>query len=128
MAAFADSVDCHILTGELWFNVQTSYITYNIADDDFMEVKEAVMDVLHRWQFIALALGLRPAQAETIKSTHRGDVEASMDDAILIWLRRAHNENKHGPPTWRKLVQAITAKTGGNNNALARAIAKAHPS
>ena len=86
------------------------------------------MDVLHRWQFVAIALGLRPAQAQTIKSKHRGDVEASMDDAILNWLQRAHNEDKHGPPTWRKLVQAIAAKAGGNNVALARTIAEAHPS
>ena len=93
-----------------------------------MEVKEAVMDLLHRWQFVALALGLRPPQTQTIKATHRGDAEASMDDAILIWLRRAHNEDKHGPPTWRKLVQVISAKTGGNNVALARTVAKAHPS
>ena len=93
-----------------------------------MEVKEAVTDVLHRWQSVALALGVRQPQTQTIKTTHKGEAEACMDDAVLVWLRGAHNEKKHGPPTWRKLVQAIAARSGGNNVALARTIAKAHPS
>ena len=91
-----------------------------------MDVKEAVQEVLHRWRFIGGALGLRPAQIQTIQATHRGSVEDSMDDAILVWLRRAHNEKKHGPPTWRNLVRAIAARAGGQNVAHARTVAEAH--
>lgn len=97
-------------------------------DDDFMEVKDAVVDVIHRWQFVAGAMGLRPSQIRTIEATHPGNIEACMDDAISQWLRRTHNETKHGPPTWRKLVQAIAAKAGGSNAALAGRIAESHPS
>ena len=92
-----------------------------------MEVKEAVIDVLHRWQNVAHALGLRPAQVQTIRATHRGDVEACMDEALSVWLKRNHMEAKFGPPTWRNLVKAIAAKAGGQNPALATEIAEAHP-
>lgn len=93
-----------------------------------MQVKEAIVDVLHRWQSIALALGLKPAQVQTIKANRRGDLEACMDDALLVWLKRSHMESKFGPPTWKSLVKAIAAKAGGQNPALAADIAEAHPS
>ena len=51
-----------------------------------------------------------------------------MSEALLIWLRRAHNEERRGPPTWRALVRAIADRAGGNNPALAMKLAKAHPS
>ena len=51
-----------------------------------------------------------------------------MDDDIGTWLKRAHNEKKHGPPTWRKLVEAIADDIGGQDPAYAEEIAKEHPS
>lgn len=102
-------------------------ITASTEDEDFGDVKEAVITTLHRWQYVANALGLRPAETKTISSTYQGNPEKCMDDAILVWLRRAHNEKKFGPPTWKRLVQAIAARAGGNNTALAMKIAKDHP-
>ena len=34
---------------------------------------------------------------------------------------------KFGKPTWRKLVEAVEDKVGGDNPALAQTIAKEHP-
>ena len=97
------------------------------AGDDFMEVRDAVTDVLHKWQGVAHALGLRPAQVQTIRAKHR-DLDDCMDEAISVWLRRDYMEAKFGPPTWTSLVKAIAAKAGGQNPALADEIAEAHPS
>jgi len=33
---------------------------------------------------------------------------------------------KHGKPTWRRLVEAVQDQMGGNNPALARTIAREH--
>ncbi|CAI8019655.1 Caspase-8 [Geodia barretti] len=92
-----------------------------------MEVRDAVTDVLHKWQGVAHALGLRPAQVQTIRAKHRGDLDACMDEAISVWLRRDYMDDKFGPPTWRSLVKAIAAKAGGQYPALADEIAEAHP-
>ena len=81
--------------------------------------------MLPRWQFIATVLGIssriKDAGSENTK-------EECMDDDIHTWLRRAHNEKKHGPPTWRKLVEAIADNIGGQDPAYAEKIAKEHPS
>ena len=44
-----------------------------------------------------------------------------------MWLRQSYNIEKYGPPTWRKLVEAVGSPTGGNNRALAKGIASRHP-
>lgn len=123
------SVDCPLYSVCLYTCLIIAHTCIRTTeDDDFVEVKEAVHDVLHRWKFVAGALGIRPSQIQTIETTHRGNPEECMDDAIIQWLRRSHNETKHGPPTWRKLVQVIAARAGGENVALASTIAKSHPS
>ena len=53
--------------------------------------------------------------------------EQCMDNDIHTWLRRAHNEKKHGPPTWKRLVEAIADNIGGKNPAYAEEIAKERP-
>ena len=99
-----------------------------IEDDDYMDVREAVSDVLARWRYLAGALGVKPGQTSTIEASNRGAVERCMEESLLVWLRRAHNEKKRGPPSWRALVKAIAASAGGNNPASAMKLAAAHPS
>ena len=71
------------------------------------------------------ALGVRVHQLRTIDSSHR-QCDDCISDVLQIWLRRSHNEEKFGPPTWKKLAEAVGAKAGGNNMALALEIAKDH--
>ena len=81
--------------------------------------------MLPRWQFIAPVLGIDSGIQD---AGSKNKQEQCMDDDIHTWLRRAHNEKKHSPPTWRKLVEAIADNIGGNNPAYAEEIAKEHPS
>ena len=77
-----------------------------------------------RWQFIATVLGI----SSRIKDAgSENQQEECMDDDIHTWLRRAHNEKKHGPPTWSKLVEAIGDDIGGQDPAYAMKIADDHP-
>ena len=46
---------------------------------------------------------------------------------LLVWLKHSYNVDKHGPPTWRRLVEAVDKEAGGNNHALAEKIASNHP-
>ena len=45
----------------------------------------------------------------------------------MNWLRGNYDTEMHGPPTWKMLVEAVRAPTGGNNTALAKRIARDHP-
>ena len=95
-------------------------------EDDFFEVREAVDSVLDKWRSVGGALGVQPNRIRAIQATHPTSLENCMDETLLVWLRRSHNEAKHGPPTWKKLVQAIAARAGGQNVALAQKIAEDH--
>ena len=52
------------------------------------------------------------------------DIELAFSDVLLSWLRHRYNVDRFGPPTWRKLVEAVDSQT---NPALAAAIAARHP-
>ena len=49
-----------------------------------------------------------------------------MAKVITDWLKRNYNVKRFGPPTWKALVEAVQATTGGYK-ALAEKIAKLHP-
>ena len=103
-------------------------VCVNALGNDFMDVKLAVYDVMDRWQGVAHAIGLSPSQVRTIQAQHPGNIEGCLDESLYVWLRRAHNEEKFGPPTWKKLVEAVAARAGGQNRAVSLEIAKEHTS
>ena len=96
------------------------------AEDDTHEVYGAVLDLAGMWHDMCLALGLRPAVADTIAATHPQNPKQCLREVIVEWLRKTYDVSKHGPPTWRTLVKAVSDKAGGNNPALAEEIAEKH--
>ena len=98
----------------------------NTDEDDSQDVYRAVLDLAGTWRDMCCALGLRPAVADTISVTYCGNPERYLREVIIRWLRKAYNVDRHGPPTWRALVKAVSDKAGGNNPALAEGIAKEH--
>jgi len=94
-------------------------------EDDSQDVYRAVLDLAAMWRDMCFALGLRPAVAETIFATHV-DPKQCLREVVIRWLRKAYDVDRHGPPTWRTLVKAVSDKAGGDNPALAEEIAKDH--
>jgi len=78
------------------------------------------------WRNMCFALGLRPAVADTISATHCGNPKQCLREVIIKWLRKTYDVDRHGPPTWRTLVKAVSDRAGGDNPALAEEIAKGH--
>ena len=56
-----------------------------------------------------------------------GDIPQCFTEVLLAWLRHRYKVDRHGLPTWRRLVEAVDSPSGGNNHALAKAIASQHP-
>ena len=51
----------------------------------------------------------------------------AFEDVLLLWLNQKYDKEKHGPPTWRMLAEAVNSKSGGDNQELAKLIASNHP-
>ena len=77
----------------------------------------------HRWYYIGLALRLKPSDLEKIRSNQPDDQFRNM---ILEWLKMNYNTEKHGLPTWRRIVEAVNAS--GENTFLANQLARKYGS
>lgn len=72
-----------------------------------------------------MALGLRQETLDKIEHRYH-DPDDQLINMVSEWLKRNYTVEKFGEPTWRNLVEAVGATTGGANAALAQAIAKKH--
>lgn len=73
-----------------------------------------------------MVLGLRQDILESIKHLHQNDNQMLMTAMATEWLKRNYNVERFGKPSWKKLVEAVEAKSGGHNTALAQDIARRH--
>ena len=69
---------------------------------------------------------MKIADLRKIRNEHSSESDA-LEDVLLLWLNQKYDEKKHGPPTWRMLVEAVNSKSGGDNQELAKLIASNHP-
>lgn len=100
---------------------------FHTADeDDYLEVVDAVSQLHDRWSQLCCALGLPLSQISAIRKDHAGNTMDSLQEGISQWLQGKYNTDKHGPPTWRKIVKAIDNPVGGNNHDLAMKISLKH--
>ena len=90
-------------------------------------MKQQVLKIRANYYEFGMALGISSTDLEDIKEKYKDSVKA-LSNVLLIWLKQNYNTTKHGNPTWRKLVEAVDSGGGGNNHALAKIIAKQHPS
>ena len=69
---------------------------------------------------------MKIADLRKIRDKHPSESDA-LEDVLLLWLNQEYDVKKHGPPTWRMLVEAVGKKGGGDNHELAKQIAENHP-
>ena len=86
---------------------------------------EELESMVSKWRTIGMALGLKQDILESIRHTEHSD-QMQMTKMLTEWLRRNYDTQRFGMPTWKKLVEAIKARTGGGNTALTQRIAEKH--
>ena len=88
-----------------------------------------IIQVKAHYKAFGIILGLSYAQLESIQKTPLCivDIGTALTEVVLTWLRQKYNTVRFGPPTWRKLVEAIDSEAGGDNHSLAKEIAARHP-
>ena len=78
------------------------------------------------YQF-GIELGLPLREMDAVQKAFRQDIPQTFTEVLKIFLEHRYNIQKYGPPTWRKLVEAVDSPAGGNNHVLAKKIAEHHP-
>ena len=101
----------------------------NIAafEDNFCKVHSEVIGIKPNYYEFGIRLGLPPREMDAVQKAFRQDISQAFIEVLQIFLKHRYNIQEHGPPTWRKLVEAVDNPAGGNNHALAKKIAKVHP-
>ena len=95
-----------------------------VGEDDFRDVYRELITVKAKYYELGIMLGLRPGDLVAIRKGN--DIDQAFTEIILKWLQQNYDVRKHGPPTWRNLVEAVDDPAGGNNHALAMRVADKH--
>lgn len=99
----------------------------HVAESDLREVCEEVGSIKCRYYNFGVVLGLPAIELEAIQRVFEKDITICLTKVLLLWLRQKYNVKSLGPPTWRRLVEAVDSSTGGDNHKLAKEIASRHP-
>ena len=96
------------------------------GEDDLIDVLEELLPIKSVYLALGRSLRLNAADLKSIQAANPDESDA-LSDTLTLWLQQKYNVKRFGPPTWRKLVEAVDRKVGGNNPELAKKIAAEHP-
>ena len=96
------------------------------GEDDIFLVYEALFPKAAMWRNIGMALGVQMGDLDTIDATYPCKPSDCLRSVLERWVRKGYCVERHGLPTWQKVVEAVARPAGGNDNALAEGIAKSH--
>ena len=94
---------------------------------DLNDVWQEVVSIKCNYYQLGVALGLPAGELDSIRKAFHQLIDQAFNEVLLLWLRQRYDVGRHGRPTWRKLAEAVDSPNGGNNHALAMAIASRHP-
>ena len=94
--------------------------------DDLYDLRRELIPASANWTNIGIALGLHANVLDFIKAANISNPDTCLTSMVTEWLRRNHNVDKFGDPTWHQLVEAVADPAGGANMDLAKNIAKRH--
>ena len=97
-----------------------------LDEGDLSKIIEEIQPLESRYYNLGRSLNLKIADLRKIRDEHSSESDA-LEDVLLLWLNQKYDEKKHGPPTWRMLVESVNIKSGGDNQELAKRIALNHP-
>ena len=102
---------------------QSVYIVF-LGETDFMDVRKEIEDIRSMHYQLGIELGLSSSKLNSIQNQQITD--QAFNEVLLAWLKQDYDVERHGSPTWRRLVEAVDSPKGGNNPELAMAIANKH--
>ena len=98
---------------------------YILDEDDLSKVIDEIHTIQSRYYYLGRSLNLKIPKLRNIRDRNPSESDA-LEDVLLLWLEQEYNVAKHGPPTWKMLVEAVDQESGGDNHELAKKIASKH--
>ena len=92
------------------------------AEEDLGKVYPAIFSLADRWRDLFICLGIPMSILNDIEKIRRGYGHDCLSDGLYEWLKRRHNTDKYGIPSWRTLIKHVDKI----DCALARDLAKKH--
>ena len=86
--------------------------------DDLFDITTELEDVAINWRDIGLALRLHDPDLATLEKGSKS-VYSCLKDMLRLWLNQNYDVIKYGEPSWQMLENAVRARAGGNNPAVA---------
>ena len=90
------------------------------------DVTSELEDVASKFYELGCALRIHPHLMDCLEDQYRYNHKNGLRRVIDFYLSQEYNVQKHGPPTWRRIVAAASNSMGGCNHALAKKIASNH--
>ena len=72
-----------------------------VAEDDYLDVLDAVSPLSKKWDELCVALGLPLKKISAIRTANAGNSRESLHEGISQWLQGKYE------PSWKKLVAAL---------------------
>ena len=91
--------------------------------NDIKDVRQEVVGIKSTYYQFGIALGLPVGELDSIRRAFHQVIDQAFDEVLLLWLRQRYDVQRHGLPTWRRLVEAVDSPNGGGDSALAMNIA-----
>ena len=76
------------------------------------------------WRGFGEALRLPNESLSNIHSMNQFDPKECLRSVLKEYFKKNYNTKEHGLPSWRKIVEAVSHRAGGNNSTLAQKIAE----
>ena len=88
------------------------------------DVLDEVESLSSKWRLLLTKLGVKQSTLDSIKANNAGDVKMCLFEALGEWLRLNYDHQRHGRPSWGRLVKAVSSI----DFALSETISKKHAS
>jgi hypothetical protein len=107
-------------------NDLTAFVCLITAEEDLSTVISEILEVRAKYSQLGISLGIRSGDMDAIAEGSFGNVDSAFRKVIQTWLKQDYSVQKHGKPSWRKLLKCVGSPAGGANNALAMRVADRH--
>ena len=105
--------------------ITISQAIYTAGEEDHLEIVQELSPIACKWRKIGFALGLSANTLDNIQHRYH-DLDDQLRSMVSEWLKKNYNFERHGVPTWDKLVGAVGRRVGGRDSSLAQRIAERH--
>lgn len=87
--------------------------------NDVGDVLDAVETLSSKWRLLSTKLRIKESTLDTIQQNNPKDVQTCLREALVEWLKLNYDYQKHGKPSWRRIVEAARSLDCGLSERIA---------